>query len=184
MKRFVRPRKLVFVMLAALAMVLAIDGPSQARGMGGHGVGGGHPEGRSGFEGHHDFDGHHGFEGHHLDRDGDGRSGFGIGPIVPGYGYYPPAYGYDPAAPLFDPAPTPAPAVVYPLSPAAVYPLSPVPPTPAVEPAPEITLPTGRWERHGDGVSSPHVWVWIPTYAADLSAPETQPSQPTSRPVR
>jgi hypothetical protein len=89
MKRFVRPRKLVFVALAVLAMVLAIHGPSQARGMGGHGVGGGHPEGHGGFEGHHDFD------GHHFDRDGDGRSGFGIGPVVPYYGYYPPANGYE-----------------------------------------------------------------------------------------
>jgi hypothetical protein len=177
MKRFLRSRKLVFVALTVLAMVLAMDGPSQARGMGGHGVGGGHPEGNGGFEGHHDFDGHHGFEGHQFDRDGDGRSGFGIGPVVP-FGYYPPA------APLFDPAPTPAPADVYPLSPAAVYPLSPVPPTPAVEPAPEITLPTGRWERHGDGVSSPHVWVWIPTYSPEVRAPEAEPSQPTSRPVR
>ena len=94
MNRFARPRKVVFVALAVLAMVLAIDGASQARGMGGHVLGGGHPEGHGGFEGHHDFDGHYGFEGHHFDRDGDGRSGFGIGPVVPYYGYYPPAYGY------------------------------------------------------------------------------------------
>jgi hypothetical protein len=93
MKRFVRPRELVFVALVVLAMVLAIGGPSQARAMGGHGVGGGHSEGHGGFEGHHDFDGHHGFEGRHFDHDGDGR-GFGIGPVVPYYGYYPPAYGY------------------------------------------------------------------------------------------
>jgi len=33
-----------------------------------------------------------------------------------------------------------------------------------VEPAPEIVLPTGRWELHGDGVTWPHVWVWVPTY--------------------
>jgi hypothetical protein len=34
-------------------------------------------------------------------------------------------------------------------------------PTPRVEPAPEITLPTGRWARHGNGVDYPYVWVWV-----------------------
>jgi hypothetical protein len=33
-------------------------------------------------------------------------------------------------------------------------------PTPRVEPAPEVTLPTGRWARHGNGVDYPYVWVW------------------------
>ena len=82
------------------------------------------------------------------------------------------------------PAPPVGPTAVYPLVPTVVYPLPPVPPTPPVEPAPEITLPNGRWERHGDGVASPHVWVWIPTYRAEPRAPEAEPSQPTSRPVR
>ena len=39
------PKKIVFVVLAALAIVLAVNAPSQARGMGGRGFGGGHPGG-------------------------------------------------------------------------------------------------------------------------------------------
>jgi hypothetical protein len=80
-----RARRLVFVAIAALAIVLAVNAPSQARGMAGHGSGGGHP---GGAFGHHGFDGHHGFHG-----------GFGFGPVYPYYGYYPPAYGY--AAPSY-----------------------------------------------------------------------------------
>ena len=82
------------------------------------------------------------------------------------------------AAPLPQARPLPPPP------PAIFYPPFPERPAPPVEPAPEITLPNGRWERHGDGVASPHVWVWIPTYRAEPRAPEAEPSQPTSRPVR
>jgi hypothetical protein len=34
-------------------------------------------------------------------------------------------------------------------------------PTPRTEPAPEVTLPTGRWARHGNGVDYPYTWVWV-----------------------
>ena len=103
MDKLTRPKKLAFVALAALAIVLAINAPSQARDMGGHSFGGGHPGGASG---HHDFGGHHGFGGHHFDRhhgfDGHhfdrGVHRFGFGPVFPYYGYYPyyqaPAYWY------------------------------------------------------------------------------------------
>ncbi len=75
--------------------------------------------------------------------------------------------------------------VVVPLPAPLIEPLFPAPPTPPVEPAPEITLPNGRWERHGNGVASPYVWVWVPTYRPERRAgPEAEPSQPTSRPVR
>ena len=43
----------------------------------------------------------------------------------------------------------------------------PAPPTLAyvaparVEPAPEIQLATGRWERHGNGREYPYTWVWV-----------------------
>jgi hypothetical protein len=93
-----RSRKLAFVALVALAMVLAVSAPIQARGMGGHGFGGGHP---GGTVGPHGFDGHRGFDGHHFDRGVHGRFGFGLGPVFPYYGYYypypyygdyPPAY--------------------------------------------------------------------------------------------
>jgi len=102
--KLTRPKKLAFVALAALAIMLAITAPSQARGMGGHSSGDGHPGGafgHQGFDGHHDsdghhFDGHHDFDGHHFDRGGHGR--FGFGPVVPYYGYSPsydaPAYWY------------------------------------------------------------------------------------------
>jgi hypothetical protein len=83
--KLTRAGKLAVVALAALAMVLAVNAPSQARGMGGHGFGGGHP---GGADVHHGFGGHHGFHG-----------GLGFGPVYRYYGYYgyyPPAYGYAP----------------------------------------------------------------------------------------
>ena len=94
MDRFGGPRKVAFIAIAALAIVLAISLPSQARGAGGHGFGGGHPGGaigHGGFDGHHGFDGHRGFDGHHFDH-----RRFGFAPVFPFYGYfpyYPPAYG-------------------------------------------------------------------------------------------
>jgi len=77
-------RKPVFVALAALAIVLAVGAPNQARATGEHTFRAGHPGGSStqhGFDGHHDFD-----------RGGHRR--FGFGPVFPYYGYYPPIYGY------------------------------------------------------------------------------------------
>ena len=63
------------------------------------------------------------------------------------------AGGRDPAAPPV--------YVIVPSPPSLVY-----IPTPRVEPAPEITLPTGRWARHGNGVDYPYVWVWVGPAAA------------------
>ena len=84
MDKVKRPRKLAFMALAALAIVLAVTAPSQARAMGGHSFGDGH-SGGSGMQ--------HGFDGHH-DFDRGGHRRFGFGPIFPYYGYYPPVYGY------------------------------------------------------------------------------------------
>jgi hypothetical protein len=59
--------------------------------------------------------------------------------------------------------PPPPPVIVVP----SVLYVVPSPPTllyvpPArPEPAPEITLATGRWERHGNGVEYPYTWVWV-----------------------
>jgi len=74
-----RPRKIAFVALGALAIMLAASTPSQAAG--GHVVAGGHgvtAVAQHGFEGHHSeghgFEGHHfeghGFEGHHFEGHG------------------------------------------------------------------------------------------------------------------
>ena len=102
MVRLTRAGKMAVVALAALTMVLGVNAPSQAAGMGGHGsgvshgggVGGGHP---SGFVGGHpgQVDGHHGFEGRHFDRGGHERFRFGVAPVFPYYGYDP-YYGYYP----------------------------------------------------------------------------------------
>jgi hypothetical protein len=89
-----RATHVAFVAIAALAIVLAVNTPTQARGggghgFGGHGFGGDHPGGTLGHDGLH---GHHGFDGHNRFR-----FGFG-GPVYPYYGYYgsyPPAYGYE-----------------------------------------------------------------------------------------
>ncbi|MGH7384905.1 MAG: hypothetical protein ACREKG_06965 [Candidatus Rokuibacteriota bacterium] len=52
---------------------------------------------------------------------------------------------------------TPPPVyVIVPSPPSLVY-----VPTPRPDPAPEITLPTGRWARHGNGIEYPYVWVWV-----------------------
>ena len=61
--------------------------------------------------------------------------------------------------------PAPPPVIVIP--PPSIYVVVPSPPslvyvpTPRPEPVPEITLPTGRWARHGNGVDYPYVWVWV-----------------------
>ena len=65
-------------------------------------------------------------------------------------GYFPPA----PPVAVIPPPPTVY--VIVPSPPTLVY-----IPTPRVEPAPEVTLPTGRWARHGNGVDYPYVWVWV-----------------------
>jgi hypothetical protein len=83
-------KKVTYMALAALTIVLAVNGPSQARAMGGHGFVGGHSGGGSM---HHGFDGHHGVDGHHDFDRGEHRR-FGVGPVFPYYGYYPPGYGY------------------------------------------------------------------------------------------
>ena len=75
-------KKVTYMALAALAIVLAVNGSSQARAMGGH-DGGGH-SGGNGM--------HHGFDGHH-DFDRGGHRRFGFAPVFPYYGYYP--YGYE-----------------------------------------------------------------------------------------
>ena len=62
---------------------------------------------------------------------------------------------YLPPAPPVIVVPPPTIYVVVPSPPSLVY-----VPTPRPEPAPEITLPTGRWARHGNGVDYPYVWVW------------------------
>ena len=89
MNRLGGPRKLALIAIAALAIVLTVSLPSEARGAGGPGFGGGHP---GGAVGHGGFDGHHGFDEHRFDH-----HRFGFGPVLPFYGYYPyypPAYGY------------------------------------------------------------------------------------------
>jgi len=74
---------------------------------------------------------------------------------------------YLPAQP---PEPAPPPILyVLPSPPALIY-IAP----PRVEPAPEVQLPTGRWERHGNGKEYPYTWVWVgitgsPPLAAGLS---------------
>lgn len=76
----------------------------------------------------------------------------------------------------------PAP-VVYVVPPADPGPEPDLAPPPApVEPPPEIVLPTGRWELHGDGVTWPHVWVWVPAHRPPRPAPRTEPPAPPSSP--
>ena len=96
MNKLTRSKRMAFVAVAAVALVLAVTVSSHAAGMGGHGSAGGRPGGdavHNGFVGRH-FD-------RHFDRHHDGRfeSGFGFEPIVPYYqddasGYGAPGYWY------------------------------------------------------------------------------------------
>lgn len=65
-----------------------------------------------------------------------------------------------PPPPVIVPALPPVVYVVVPSAPSPVY-VAP----PRVEPAPEVSFPTGRWERHGNGVEYPYTWVWQPAYS-------------------
>ena len=60
-----------------------------------------------------------------------------------------------PAPPLIVVPPQPV-YLIVPSPPSLVY-----VPTPRPEPALEVTLPTGRWARHGNGRDYPYVWVWV-----------------------
>ena len=74
-------------------------------------------------------------------------------PVIPcclGFSYYRP-----PDPPVIVPGPPPV-IYVVPSSPTLTY-VAPARP----EPAPEVLLPTGRWERHGNGKEYPYTWVWV-----------------------
>jgi hypothetical protein len=105
------------------------------------------------------------------------RSGPGMGADGPGPGHRPvhrprPPMVHRPV-PFFPcclgfaylPADPPPPVIVVPPPPIVyVVPAPPVlayVPTPRVEPAPEVQLATGRWERHGNGKEYPYTWVWV-----------------------
>jgi hypothetical protein len=80
MDKLTRARMMTFVTVAVLAIVLAANAPSEARGMQGQASAGGHSAGvvtHRGFEGR-GFDEHR-FEGHRFEH-----RGFGV-PIVPDY---------------------------------------------------------------------------------------------------
>ncbi len=84
--------------------------------------------------------------------------------------YYPPPYYYGPQASYSAPVSYSPPASYAP-APSTVVSVPPVPPTPNV-----VQLATGRYELRGDGISTPHTWVWIP------NPPTAPPSEePTSR---
>jgi hypothetical protein len=75
-------------------------------------------------------------------------------PFIPccvGWSYLP----TDPPPPVIV-APPPPIVYVVPTGPSLAY-----VPTPRVEPAPEVQLATGRWERHGNGKEYPYTWVWV-----------------------
>lgn len=87
------PKKILFATLAALAIVLAVNAPSQAAGMGGRGFEGGHRDGAVELRG---FDEHRGSDGR-FDRRGRGGFAFDFEPGVPyetpTYYWYCPSYG-------------------------------------------------------------------------------------------
>jgi hypothetical protein len=100
MEKLKGPKKFTSMALTAVAIVLAINAPSQVQAAGGHGGGGGHSGGsgmhdgfggHDGFDGRDGFDGHHGFDGH---RDFGRREhrGFGFGSDFTDDGDYPETY--------------------------------------------------------------------------------------------
>ena len=99
MEEFLRRTRMMFMVVAALAMVLAASASGQAAD-GGHGFGGSHADHGGMSHGGHDFDGRHP-EDHHFDR--RDRDHFRFAPVfpysyepypyAPSYWYYCPSYG-------------------------------------------------------------------------------------------
>jgi len=130
--------------LLAGALLAAVAAPAHA---GGHG--GGH--GGRGFHGHHNGFRHHGF-----------HSFVGVGVFAPWPWWYPYDYPYYYPYPYDYPYMYPAPAVVEPVPPVAQEPIQR-----------EVVYPTGKYALHGDGITDPWQWVWIP--AAPPAPPPPAP---------
>ena len=111
----------------------------------------------------------HSFPKHHFQHHGFGHHGFSPGHVVAfGAVFAPPVVVYSAppvfyAPPVYSSAPVYAPPVVYTPSP---YSHS-TPPSPRV-----VEYPTGRYELRGDGVTTPHMWVWIPNQIGRASCRE------------
>ena len=61
----------------------------------------------------------------------------------------------------------------------AYAPPAPAPPAPS---QPRIVeYPTGRYELRGDGVGTPHIWVWIPNPPPPPAPPASGEAPPTNR---
>lgn len=83
----------------------------------------------------------------------------------------PPVIIYAPPAPVYAP-PVYAPAPVYVPAPPAYPPAVSYAPTERV-----VEFETGRYELHGDGITVPYRWVWIPK-APVAPPPEAEPATP------
>jgi len=93
------------------------------------------------------------------------RHGVGVGVIAPSVVIY--------SAPSYVPAYVPPP-------PPAAYSYAPPPMQRVVE------FPTGRYELHGDGITTPYRWVWIPnppTSPPVEQPPVAPPAPPASAPA-
>jgi hypothetical protein len=170
--------------IIALALVALVAGPAFAGGRHGHG-GRGHGHGHGGHRlhsslptrvvphHHHRFHGHT-FHGHTFHRHGGGFGVF-VAPPILGYGFS--TYGYAPPPAYYPPASIPP--VTY-------------APSPTYAPRPEqkvVEFPNGRYVLHGDGITTPYRWVWIPNPppappADEPAAPPAVPAPaPTSMPA-
>jgi hypothetical protein len=158
--------------LIALALVTLVAGPAFAGGKHGHR---GHGHGRHGHGGHrlhsslptrvfpHHYH-HHRFRGHTFHRHGGGFGVFVAPPII-GYGistyavpeYVPPPPAY--SLPAYSPPVTYAP-----------------PPAQRV-----VEFPNGRYVLHGDGITTPYRWVWIPN--PPPAPPADEPAAPSPAPA-
>jgi hypothetical protein len=109
---------------------------------------------------------HHGAKHHHGFKH---RHGFGVGVIAPPIVIY--------SAPSYVPAYVPSPPAYVPrYAPPPAYGYSPPPMQRVVE------FPTGRYELHGDGITTPYRWVWIPN--PPTSPPvEEPPAAPPAPPA-
>jgi len=116
----------------------------------------------SGGHGSHGHSGHHGHHGHHgpiHQYNGSSYAAFPYGYLDESLADYPPVVA--------------APAMVMPIP-------SEMTLLPQGELAPEVRFPTGRWERHGNGVDYPYMWVWVAE--SSFRARASQPSPPSSSP--
>jgi Domain of unknown function (DUF4124) len=165
--------------LVAAAVVWPVtasaDGGRGGRGGASVGVSGGRSGGFAGRSGFNNGFNHRGPGFNH--RRFNSNSVVFVGPSP--FWYSAPFYSSPPVA--YAPPPVYiAPQFIYQAPPPAAY----YPTAPSAPPGPRVVeFPTGRYELRGDGVTTPHSWVWVPNPPSAPPGPPPVPAAPEAPPV-